>query len=103
MTLYLIIIENGSQNLHLRDVYHTVSHRTQFAEAGGLIAYGTSLGEMWRRAATHVDKILKGTKPADIPVERPTKFNMVINLKTAKKLDLTFSPQFLVRADRLIK
>jgi len=89
--------------LALKGRLPSVSQRIQFAEAGGLIAYGTSLGDMWRRAATHVDKILKGTKPADIPVERPTKFNLVINLKTAKKLGLTFSPQFLSRADKLIK
>jgi len=89
--------------LALKGRLPSISHRTQFAEAGGLIAYGTSLGDMWRRAATHVDKILKGTKPADIPVERPTKFNLVVNLKTAKKLGLTFSPQFLSRADKLIK
>jgi putative tryptophan/tyrosine transport system substrate-binding protein len=78
-------------------------NRDEFVEAGGLVSYAPSFIDLTRRAATYVDKILKGTKPSDIPVEQPMKFEFIINLKAAKQIGLTIPPNVLVRADRVIR
>jgi putative ABC transport system substrate-binding protein len=72
-------------------------------EAGGLMTYGVSIPDLWRRSATYVDKILKGSKPSALPVEQPTKFEFIVNLKSAKQIGLTIPPNVLARADRMIR
>jgi len=92
------IVESAAKN-RLPAIYD----RNDFVEAGGLMSYGVNRADLYRRAAYYVDKILKGVKPADLPVEQPTKFELVINLKTAKNLGLTIPPEVLMRADKVIK
>ena len=74
-----------------------------FVDDGGLMSYGPNLPDLYRRAATYVDKLLKGRKPADLPVEQPTKFELVLNLKTAEQIGLTFPPTLHFQADKVIK
>jgi len=87
----------------LRSKVPTMFASDEFVEAGGLMSYSTSFRDNFRRAAAYVDKILKGAKPGDLPIEQPTKFELVVNLKTAKAMGITFPQSFLVRADRVIE
>jgi putative ABC transport system substrate-binding protein len=100
-----VFIVNRKQiaDLAIKNRLPTMSERNDMVEAGGLVSYGTNEAENYRRVAYYVDKILKGAKPADLPVERPTKFELIINLKAAKQIGLTIPPNMLARADRVIK
>ena len=90
-------------SLAIKSRLPTMHATREYVEAGSLMAYGVNLSEMYRRAALYVDKIVRGVKPADLPVEQPTKFELVINLKTAKQIGVTIPPNVLARADRVIK
>ena len=81
----------------------TIFWTREFAEVGGLMTYGTNVPHLYRRAATYVDKILKGAKPSDLPVEQPTIFELVINLRTAKAFSLTIPQSLLIRTDELLQ
>jgi putative ABC transport system substrate-binding protein len=90
-------------DLAVRSRLPAIYHAPEWVEDGGLMSYGVSVTDLYRRAATFVDKILKGAKPADLPVEQPTKFEFIINLKAAKQIGLAIPPNVLVRADKVIK
>jgi len=90
-------------DLAIKNRLPSMCENSRFVEAGGLMSYSANDTESYKRAALFVDKILKGAKPADLPVEQPTKFEFIINLKAAKQIDLSIPPNVLVRADRVIK
>ena len=87
----------------LKNRVPSVSTGEEFVDAGGLMSYGADLADSYRRVAYFVDRILKGAKPADLPVEQPTKFELVINIKTAKQIGLTVPPEVLARATKIIR
>jgi putative ABC transport system substrate-binding protein len=89
--------------LGLKHRLPVMSTFSRIVEAGGLLSYGPNLGDLFRRAAVYIDKILKGAKPSDLPVEQPSTFELVINIKTARSLGLTIPPSLLLRAERVIE
>jgi putative ABC transport system substrate-binding protein len=99
----LIRYEKQIADLAIKRRLPSMFEATDTADAGGLMSYSASDADSFRRAAVFVDKILKGAKPADLPVEQPTKFDFIINLKTAKQIGVTISPEVLARANRIIR
>jgi ABC-type uncharacterized transport system substrate-binding protein len=107
----LLVLGNPVLNSHRKQIVDLAAKyrfpvtygRPEFVEAGGLLYYGTNYNDLARRAATFVDKILKAAKPADLPIEQPTKFDLIVNLKAAKQIHLAIPPKVLARADRVIK
>ena len=99
------MLQHGTRILELAVAHRlaAISLNRGFAQAGGLLSYGPNLPDLFRRAATYVDRILKGAKPADLPVEQPAKFDLVVNMRTAKALGLTIPPSLLARADYAIQ
>ena len=107
----VLVLQNNILNSHRRQVTDlaaktgiaAIYYAPEFLDGGGLISYAPSINSLYRRSAAYVDKILKGAKPADLPVEQPTKFELVINLKSAKQIGLTIPPNVLARADKIIR
>jgi putative ABC transport system substrate-binding protein len=90
-------------DLAVKNRLPAIYYSPEYVEDGGLMTYSVSVTDLFRRAATYVDKVLKGAKPADLPVEQPTKFEFIVNLKAAKQIGLTISPNVLARADKVIR
>jgi putative ABC transport system substrate-binding protein len=90
-------------DLSVKNRLPVIFPQSEYVEDGGLMSYAPNYADLFRRAATYVDKILKGARPADLPVEQPTKFEFIINLKAAKQIGLTIPPNVLVRADKVIR
>jgi ABC-type uncharacterized transport system substrate-binding protein len=104
VTTPLLTAQRGQvADLAIKNRLPAIYSRPEYVEDGGLVFYGVSYTDLFRRAATYVDKILKGAKPADLPVEQPKKFEFIINLKAAKQIGLTIPPNVLARADKIIK